>query len=181
MKNQLTDKFEKQTGYCYTSMQALNNLIHRALYCNCDVELLLKANLALLKQGKLTIEASPKKFLQGFDERSKLKEKYLVTEEFLDKYYKGIIKRFRGVEYLEEVKVAAAVNQNKKRIIVDDDALFTATAAIVLCGYGSTCSAYCSKKLQNIPSVRNGRFVHYRGKDIMKHLDKERREHEKAC
>lgn len=168
MKNKFTDEFEKHTGYCYASMQALNGLINRAIACNCSVEILLKANLSLLKEDNA-------KFIKGYGKRSDLKFRYLVTDSFIKAHYKGVSRYFKGEEYLEEVELAMAVAANKPVMVLDDDALFTSSEALHLLGSKAVSTAYTNKTLKQIPAVRKGRLIYYKGKELADFINNNRK------
>lgn len=174
MRHDYEVAFEKLTGYNYVAMQALSNVIFNSIACGCSVEVMMKAKIAMRKSHRKNGKLILHKLIKGFAEKSELKFKYLITDAFIKQYYNGVIKKADDKEYLNEEQIAIAVRQHKKKILIDDEALFDSVATARLLGYGTSTSVYSNTTIRQLPHVTIKRKLLYSGAVIMEAIENQK-------
>ena len=173
MRHDYEVAFEKLTGYNYVAMQALSNVIFNSIACGCSVELMMKAKIAIRKSHRKNGKLILHKLIKGFEEKSVLKLKYLITEDFIKQYYYGVIKKVEDKEYLNEEQIAIAVRRHKKKILLDEEALFDSVATARLLGYYTQTAVYSNATIKQLPHVTIKRKLLYSGAVIMEAIEKQ--------
>jgi hypothetical protein len=166
--------FEKLTGYNYVAMQALSNVLFNSIACGCSVEIMMKAKIPMRKSHRKNGKLILHKLIKGFAEKTELKFKYLITEDFIKQHYYGVIKKVEDKEYLNEEQIAIAVSRHKEKVVLDDEALFDSVATARLLGYGTATAVYSNPTIRQLPHVNIKRKLLYSGAVIMKAIENQK-------